>query len=415
MRFKSTARSLPEIASELQVGAVVEGSVRKAGKKVRINVQLLDVRNDEHLWSQSYDRQLEDIFAIQSDIANNVAEALKVHILAPEKDRIERKATSDMEAYVLYLKGLHHKGERSEEGYRKAISYFEEALKKDPRFALAYAGLAECYDLLGDEGYLPPKESFPRAEQFAKKAIELDDSLAEAHATLGAIMQNYHYDQVGADREFRAALDLNPNYGRVCNSYGAYLACMGRLDEAVKEIGRAQELNPLALDVNSCAAVIFNCVNEFDKSVEACEKMLRVDENFLLAYTDLAEAYLEKARFEDAITVLRRGLDISKGAPPVRARLGFAFAKAGRPAEAKAILSELESESKSKYVTPVAFAIVQCGLGNNEEAIKWLEKACEERAGGVISVKVRPMWAGLRKAPGFERLLGRMGLGSPAR
>jgi len=413
MRFKATDKSITEIAAELQVGAVVEGSVRKAGDTVRINVQLVDVHKDEPLWSQSYDRKLEDIFAIQSDIASKVAEALQVHILAQEKQRIDKKATENVESYTLYLKGLHHKGERTGEGYQKAIQYFDEALKKDPRFASAYAGLAECYDLMGDEGYLPPKESFPKAEEFARKALALDDSLAEAHATLGAVMQNYHYNQQAAEEEFRHALDLNPNYGRVCNSYGAYLACMGRLDEAVAEIGRAQELNPLALEVNNCAAVIFNCVNEFDKSVEACETMLRIDENFLPAYQDLAEAYLERSRFDDAVEVLQKALQISKGAAPVKARLGFAYARAGRIEAARGVLQELEEDSRQRYVTPVAFAIVHCGLGEKDESIKWLERACEERAGGVLSVKVRPMWAALRSEPAFTRLLGRMGLNQP--
>jgi len=414
MRFKSTDKSIIEIARALDVGAVVEGSIRKAGDTVRISVQLVDVLKDELLWSQSYDRRLEDIFAIQSDIANRVAEALQVHVLAQERQRIEKKATGNMESDTLYLKGLHHKGERTLEGYKKAIQYFEEALRKDPKFALAYAGIAECYALKGDEGYSPPKESFPTAEEFARKALELDDSLAEAHATLGAVMQTYYYDQPAAEKEFKRALDLNPNYGRVCNSYGAYLACMGRLDEAVTEIGRAQELNPLALEVNNCAAVIFNCVNEFDKSVEACEKMLRVDENFLPAYQDLAEAYLAKSRFEDAIRILQKALTISGGAAPVKARLGFAYARAGRERESRALLRELEEDSKSRYVSPVSFAIIHCGQGEKEESIRWLERACDERAGGVLSVKVRPMWETLRSETGFNRLLSKMGLESAA-
>lgn len=414
MRFKSTDKSITEIAAELRVGAVIEGSVRKAGNTLRINVQLVDVRKDEHLWSQSYDRQLEDVFAIQSDIASKVAEALEVQILEQERHRIEKKATHNMESYTLYLKGLHHRGERTEEGYRKAIRYFEEALKKDPKFALAYAGLAECYDLMGDEGYMSPKESFPKAEEFARRALKLDATLAEAHATLGAVMQTYYYDQAGAEEEFRHALDLNANYGRVCNSYGSYLACMGRLDEAVTEIGRAQELNPLALEVNNCAAVIFNCVNEFDKSVEACEKMLRVDENFLPAYQGLAEAYLEKSRFDDAVVVLRKALEISKGAAPVKARLGLAYARAGLTEKARGILRELEEESNQKYVSPMAFAIIYCGLGEKDKSVRFLERACEERAGGVISVKVRPMWASLRSEPAFGQLLSRMGLDTKA-
>ncbi|MGO9310450.1 MAG: tetratricopeptide repeat protein, partial [Spirochaetia bacterium] len=352
MRFKSTDKTVTEIAAELHVGAVVEGSVRKAGNQVRISVRLVDVRSDEHLWSQDYDRQLEDIFVIQSDIARKVAQALQVHIHAQEREGIVKRATGSIESYNLYLKGLHERAKGTEAGYKNALNYFELALKEDPKFALACAGLAECYDLMGNEGYLPPKESFLRAEEFARKAIELDDSLAEAHATLGSVMRTYYYDQSAAEEEFKRALELNPNYGKVCNSYSAHLACMGRLDEAVAETARAQELNPLALEVNSCAATIYICANQFDKSVEACERMFMIDENFLPAYRNLAEVYFEKSRYEDAIEVLRKALLLSQGAAIIKAHLGFAYARSGRTEEARAVLRELEDESNRKYVAP---------------------------------------------------------------
>jgi TolB-like protein/Tfp pilus assembly protein PilF len=414
MRFKSTGKTVTEIAAELQVGAVVEGSVRRAGSRVRISVQLVDVRNDEHLWSQDYDRELEDIFAIQSDIASKVAQALEVHVHAQERERIEKRATGNIESYNLYLKGLPDRAKGTEEGYRSAMRYFERALNEDPKFALAYAGLAECYDLMGEEGYLPPNESFLKAEDFARKALDLDDSLAEAHATLGSVMKTYYHDQSAAEQEFGQAIDLNPNYGKVCSAYGNYLACMGRLDEAVAEIIRAQELNPLALDVNSCAAVIFNCSNQFDKSVEACERMFRVDENYLPAYRNLAEAYFEKSMYEDAIQTLRKAVLLSKGSAYIRAHLGFAYARSGRTEEARALLRELELESKRKYVAPLAFALVHCGLSEKTEAIAWLQKACEERSSALLSVKVRPMWASLRSEPAFSQLLERMGLSPSA-
>jgi TolB-like protein/Tfp pilus assembly protein PilF len=414
MRYKGTTKPVGEIAKDLQVGAVLEGSVRKAGNRLRINVLLINVQRDEQLWSQTYDRELEDVFAIQSEIANKVAEALQVHLLADEKKRIEKAATTNMKAYTLYLKGLHFRAERTQDGYQKAIHYFEDALTEDPKLALAYAAIAECYERLGEEGYMPPGESFPKAQDFAKKALELDDTIAEAHATLGAVYESFHYDQPAAEDEFRRALSFNPNYGRVCNSYGAHLACMGRMDEAVREIGRAQQLNPLALEVNDCAAVIFNCVDQFDRSLDACERMFRIDENYFPAYQDLAEAYLEKSRYDDAIEVLRKAVVISKGAATVKARLGLAYARAGRIEEANAMLLELEEDSKQKYVTPIAMALINCGLNNKEAAIAWLEKACEERAGGLLSVNVRPMWAGLRSEPAFIRLVNRLGLNSTA-
>src|SRR5437867_1235482 len=322
MRYKGSKKSVGEIASELGVGSILEGSVRKAGNRLRITIELIDVERDEQLWSQSYDRELADIFAIQGDIANKVAEALQVHLLVDERKRIERRATANMEAY--------------------------------------------------------------------------------------------YYDQGAAEEEFRRALELNPNYGRVCNSYGAHLACTGRLDEAIAEIGRARSLNPLALEVNDCAAVIFNCANQFDKSLEACEKMFKIDESFFPAYQDLAEAYIEKSRYDEAIEVLQKAMALSKGASTIKGRLGFAYARAGRSAEARAILREMEEDSKHKYVSPVALAIVNCGLGENQSAIRWLETAREQRAGGLLSLKIRPLWASLRAEPGFTEVVKSLGLAGDA-
>jgi len=410
MRYKGTKMSLREIAGELNVGVVLEGSVRKIGNSLRINVELVDVERDEHVWSQSYNRELAEVFAIQSDIASKVADALQVHLLTRERQSIEKKATDNIEAYTLYLKGLHYRSARSEEGYRRAIEYFDEALKIDSRFALAYEGIAECYERMGEDGVLSPRESFPKAKEYAVKAIEIDESLAEAHATLGAVLEEYYFDQPGAEKEFKRAIALNPNYGRVCHSYGAHLACMGRLDEAIAEIDRAQELNPLALEVNDCAAVIFNCANQFEKSVDACERMFRIDENYLPAHQDLAEVYLEKLRFNDAIEVLRKAVTMSRGAATAKGRLGFAYARAGREAEARMMLHELELDSKERYVSPVAFAVVHCGLGDKQRAIEWLERACEERAGGLLSIKMRPLWANLRSEPGFKQVVDKMGL-----
>ena len=410
MKYKGAGKTVGEIARELNVGAVLEGSVRKAGARLRITMQLIDVKSDEHLWSQSYDRNLDDVFAIQSDIAERVAEALEVHLLAKERQRIEKKATESIEAYTLYLKGLHYRSEKTEEGLKKAIRYFEEALLKDSRFALAYQGMADCYAQLAEDGLLPPNEGFPKARVFAEKALELDSMMAAAHATLGSILEDYHWDFSSAEKEFERALALNPNYGQVCHSYGAHLACVGRLDEAVREIGRAQELNPLALEVNDCAAVIFNCVNQYDKALESCMTMLRIDPDYFPAHQHLAEVYLHRAQFEDAIEVLERAVQISKGASAVRGRLGYAYAVSGREREARNLLADLQEDSKQRYVSPVAFALVHCGLGEKNEAIRWLERAYEEKAGGIASLKVRPIWSDLRSEPGFVKLLAQMGL-----
>jgi class 3 adenylate cyclase/TolB-like protein/Tfp pilus assembly protein PilF len=410
MKFKGSGKTIKEIAKELNVDTVLEGSVRKSGSKLRINVQLVDVELDEHVWAQSYDRELEDIFAIQSDIASNVADAMKVNLLAAEKENIEKKATESIPAYNLYLKGLHYRGEKTESGFRKAIQYFNEALKKDSRFALAYAGLAECYAALSEDGVLPADEGYPKAKALALKALKIQSDLSEAHATLGTVLADYDWDFRGAEEEFKRALGLNPNFGRVCNSYGALLACEGRLEEAIVEIKRAQLLNPLALEVNNCASVIYNCANQYDKSLETCQLMLRIDEEYFPAYQNLAETYLHKSMFPDAIKALEKAMKLSNGAATVKGRLGYAHAISGNTAEARTTLLELENDSKSKYVSPVAFALVHCGLGNKEQAIEWLERAYEEHAGGLISLKVRPLWASLHSVPRFKKLLKKMGL-----
>ncbi len=410
MRYKRSSKTASEIAQELNVGTVLEGSVRKAGDKLRINVELIDVLKDEHLWSQTYDRELKDVFAIQSDIAHRAVEALEVHLLAREEQRIEKRPTENIEAYTLYLKGLHYRGESTQEGFEKAIRYFEEAIRKDQSFALAYAAMADCYDSLGTEGYAPPKESFPKARDSATNALKLDDTIGEAHATLGSVLEEYYLDLPTAEKEFNVALSLNPNYGRVCRSYGAHLACMGRLDEAIVEIRRAQELNPLAQDVNDCAAVIYNCANRHDEAVDTCRRMLELDKNHFPALQDLAEAYLNRSMFNEAIEVLQKALAISKEAPTVKGRLGYAYARSGKRSLARRILQELLDDSKRKYVTPIAIALVYCGLGDNDETLKWLDKAYEERAGGLLSLRVRPMWASLRPDPRFSELLQRLGL-----
>lgn len=409
MKYKGSKKSVAEIAHELCVGAVLEGSVRKSSNRLRIMVQLIDVQTDENLWSQSYDRELQDVFSIQSDVAQSVAGALEAHFLAQEKESIEKRPTGNLEAYTLYLKGTYYRAERTEEGYRKAIRYFEEALSKDPKFALAYAGISDCYARMAEDELLSPSEGYPKAEEYADEALKLDD-IAEAHGTLGAVMGEYYYDQLAAEREFKLALKLNPNYGKVCHSYGAYLACMGRLDEAITEIERAHELNPLALEVNNCAAAIFNDANQYDKSMGFCEQMFQIDENYYPAYQKLAETYLLLESFDDAIDVLQKAVTISKGAATAKARLGFAYARAGRAEEARKILRELEEDSKRKYVSPIPLALVHCGLGEKDQAVMYLEKAREARAGGLLSVKVGSLWASLRSEPAFTQLVSKIGL-----
>jgi Tfp pilus assembly protein PilF len=262
---------------------------------------------------------------------------------------------------------------------------------------------------MADDEILSPNEGYPKAKEYADKALKLDDT-AEAHGTLGAVYWEYNYDHAAAEKEFKLALKLNPNYGKVCHSYGAYLYCMGRLDEAITEIERAHELNPLALEVNDCAAAVFKDADQYDKSMGFCEAMFQIDENYYPAYQKLAETYLLMESFDDAIDVLEKAVTISKGAASVRAGLGFAYAQAGRTDDARKILRELEEESKKKYVSPIPLALVHCGLGEKDKAIKYLQKAREQHRGGLLSVKIGSLWASLRSEPAFTRLISSIGL-----
>ena len=409
MKYKGTNKSAPEIARELSCDIALEGSVRKAGKKLRINVDLIDVQKDERAWSQTYDRELEDVFAIQSDIASSVAQALKVRLLTTEKENIERRSTEDIGAYDFYLKGLHYKNEGTEHGFRRAIRYFDQATRKDPKFALAYAGLAESYQRMATDEILSAKEGFPKAEKFASKAIQLDNTIPEAHATLGVVLEDYYWDFRGAEKEFIQALALNPSYGRVCKSYGVYLALMGKLDQAVSEIVRAKQLNPLALDLNECASVVYDWADRYEDSLQACQAMLKIDEEYYPAYLHMADAQAHQAMFDEALKTLKKARKLTKGELPVKGRIAYLHALSGNQVEARKILKELERASKRKHVSPITFARIYCGLGDTNKALDFLEKAYEARDGAVIMLKANWQWTSLRNSARFKKLLEKIG------
>ncbi len=414
MRYKGATRPIVEIGRELNVGTLLEGSVRKIGNRIRITAQLVDSKSEEHLWSHEYDRDLEDVFGIQSDIAQRIAKALKVQILKREKAGIEKRATGSAEAYALYLKGRYFLNKRTREGSEKAIQYFEQALQRDPEYALVYTGLADSYAILALFEFLPPKEAFPKARAAAEKALGLDNSLAEAHTSLAVVKFQYDRDWSGAEREFRAAIELNPNYASAHESYANLLKALGRFDEALAETNRAQELDPLSLSVNTGGGHVLYLSRQYDRAIEQYRKALGLDPGFVQAHLWFGRPYLEKGMFKEAISEVQQAVRLSGESTIALATLGHAYASAGEGEKAKALLDRLEERSKKEYVPSYWIALIHVGLGDKDEAFRWLEAAYLDRSTWLSWVMVEPRFDVLRSDPRFNSILERMGLEAAA-
>ena len=410
MKYRDTTKSIPEIGKELNVGSILEGSVRKAGNRVRITIQLIDVKTDEHLWSQIYERSLEDVFAIQSDIARQVSEALKVNLHAAEKQLIEKTPTRDASAHDLYLKGRYHWRKGTEEELRGAIGYFERAIEIDQNYASAYVGLADCYVGLCDEGCLDSKEAYLKIEPLVRKALELDDKLPEAHATMALLMQNYQWNWEAAEKGFRRAVELNPNWSIVCQSYGVHLATRGRFLQAITEIRRAEELDPYSIDIHDCAAEIYRCANNSESAIEECTRMLELDPNFVPAFVKLGKTYLQKSMFEEGLKAMERAFELSHGGLMAKTYLAFAYGIVGRRDDAKMIISELEQSSSKRYLSPFNVAIAYAGLKDKNATIEWLLKAYGQHTSTLAKINVDPMFDFLRTDSRFVELQRKLGL-----
>ncbi len=410
MKYKNTTKSAPEIGKELNAGSMLEGSVRKAGNRVRITIQLIDVNTDEHVWSQVYERNIEDVFAIQSDIAKQVSEALKVNLLAAEKVLIDKTPTRDANAHDLYLQGRYHWRKGTEEELRSAMRYFEQAIEVDHSYASAYIGLADCYIGLCDEGCLNAKEAYMRIEPLVRKALELDDKLPEAHATMALLLQDYQWNWEGAEKGFRRAVELNPNWSIVCQSYGVHLALRGRFMQAITEIRRAEELDPYSIDIHDCAAEIYRCANRSDSAIEECNRMLELDPNFVPAYVKLGKTYLQKSRFKEGVNAMEKAFELSHGGLLVKSWLAYAYGIVGRKEDAKGIISELERSPAGRYVSPFNIAISYAGLMDTDATIAWLVKAYDQHTSTIGKIKVDPMFDFLRSDSRFIELQRKIGL-----
>jgi len=404
-RFKSAPNDLRQIAQQLGVENILEGSVQKANDQVRVNVQLINALTDAHLWADTYDRKLTDIFAVETEIAKTVADVLQAKLTGSEQHVIAARPTANSEAHQLYLKGRFFWNKRTGDDLKKSIDYFQQAIAADPNYALAYAGVADAYVFLPGYTAGSPQDCYPKAKAAAKKALELDDTLAEAHTTLAIALLLYDFDFAQAIREFQHAIELNPNYATAHQQYGNIgLIDLGRFDDAIAEGNRAAELDPLSLVINADVGANYYYARRYDEAIAQLRKTLEMDPGYYYAYITLGEALEMKGAGDTAIAEYQKARALNDD-PSVLGLLAHAYAASGTKTEALKILDQLKALSKQRYVAAYSFTLVYLGLGDKEEALHWLEQSYQDRAGGDIEgIRVDPFLDSLRGDPRFEAL-----------
>src|SRR5437016_2443707 len=408
IQYKGTKKSIPEIARELHVDAVVECAVLRSGDKVRITAQWIDAAADRHVWAETYDRDLRDVLALQADVAHAIAVQIRGKLSSSPPPH--GASPLNPEAYELYLKGRYSRDEGTEDGLKLAFEYFLQAIEKDPQYAPAYAGLADSYALLPFYSETRPGEAFPKAKAAAMKALQLDATLAEAHASMAYVKTYYDWDWEGAEQEFKRTLDLNPNHADAHHAYSRFLASLGRLTEARAELKRAQELDPLSLLVQANAGVISYFARRYDEAIQELQKISELDSHFFVPHWDMGLCYEQEGKYEDAIAQFQKTIELSGRGANTIASLGHVFGLAGRPSEAQKILLELKARSKKRYVSSYQVALVELGLGYKDQAIRDLEAAFEERSPLLTYLKMDPRFDHLRSDSRFQDLLRRVGL-----
>src|SRR6266545_406426 len=408
-RFKSAPKNLPEIARQLGVATILEGTVQKAEGQVRVNVQLINARNDSHLWAEKYDRRLTDIFGVESEIAKAIADTLQAKLSGTEQRAIAIRPTENAEAHQLYLKGTYFSNKRTGPDFRTAIEYFKNAIGRDPNYALAYAGLADAYALLSLYGGEGPQETVSQAKAAARKALELEDTLPEAHNSLGLVLALYDFDFAQSKKEFERAIELDPNYATAHHQFGNMnLTMVGEFDRAIAEGKRAVELDPLSLIINADLGQNFLLARRYDEAIDQLRKTLAMDPRFYPARLALGEALQLKGQMDEAMVEYQKAAEVTDD-PVVLAYLAQGYAKTGQGDKAWNLLSQLEQLATERHVGPFILAMVHLALGENEKAIDDLERAYRDRADAfIVGIKVEPLLDPLRGDPRFERLVAKV-------
>ena len=411
LRYSALGKDPLDAGRELGVEAVLDGNVQQVEDRVRVTVQLLRVADGASLWAEKFDTRFTDIFAVQDSISDQAARSLTLRLTGNERELMLKHYTENAEAYQSYLQGRYFWNKRSAAGFKTAIDYFQRAIKSDPNYALAYAGLADCYIRLNESGVPMAQESVPKGKAAVLKALEIDDTLAEAHATLGFIKFRHDWDFAGAEQEFRRALELDPNYSETHQWYAFHLLAVGRIDEANAQMARAQELDPLSISFNSNLALYLFFTRQFERSVQQCLKTLEMEPKSVLTLTALGLSYEQQGRNDDAISELNKAQELAQD-PGTAAALAHALAKAGRVNDAQRVLRQLEDYAKESYVPPYSIAIVHAGLGEQAQTLEWLERAFQDRSLRPVWLKFDPRLDALRQDGKLTSLTQRLGLGS---
>jgi len=409
-RYKGRDVDPLKAGRELNVRAVLTGRLVQREQALDIQAELVDVAADSQLWGGRYNRPLADLIAVQEEIAREVSAKLGVKQTGEQQKQLARRSTGNPEAYQLYLKGRYYWNRRTEATLKRAAEYFQQAIESDPGYGLAYAGLADCYAMYGNYAVLSPTETVPRAKAAARKALEIDETLAEAHASLAAVITSHEWDWAQGDREFRRAIELDARYATAHQWFAFGLWATGRFEEAVASAKRAQELEPLSPVISGGVGWALHYARRYDEAIDYLRKTLEMDPNFARVHWYLGMPYEQKGMYKEAIAEFEKALSLSGGSPSMMAALGHAYALAGRGPEARKILAQLQELSRARYISPFDIATVHAGLGDQERAFEWLEKSYADRSWGLFRLKVDPWFDRLRPDPRFANLLRRMNL-----